>query len=202
MSKSCSEWQTFAQLTDSNLEYRLVVALMGILCYMPVDWSVTMGKIGISVMMLICLTFCNPLLPQLNAKMSVISPQEMINSSDHIVVGVIKKWDYIEKHREVTITIDAVLKGKINQKEIVLKQDIDVMHKWVTFDFPKERSKVMVLLRNSAEGYAPRYANSVCIIHKNRINLYEGMGFGNWLPRDYEETYQVFYENTVSTRLN
>lgn len=128
-----------------------------------------MGKTGISIMMLICLTLCNPLIPQLNAKMSVISPQETIDSSDHIVVGVIKKRDYIEKHREVTITI--VLKGDLHQKEIVLKQDKDPMHRWVTFDFPEEGSKVMLLLRNSAEGYAPRYANSVCVIHKNRINL-------------------------------
>ncbi|MBP1967170.1 hypothetical protein [Paenibacillus aceris] len=161
-----------------------------------------MGKTGISFMMLICLTLCNPLIPQLNAKMPVISPQEMIDSSDHIVVGVIKKRDYIEKHREVTITIDAVLKGNLHQNEIDLKQDKDQMHLWVTFDFPEEGSKVMLLLRNSGEGYAPRYANSVCVINKNKINLYEGMGFGNWMPRDYEETYQVFYENAVTTRLN
>jgi hypothetical protein len=172
---------------------------MGILCYKSVDWSVTKVRIGISVMMLICLTICNPLLPELNAKMSVISPREMIDSSDHIVVGVIKKRDYIDKHREVTITINVVLKGDIHQKEIILKQDIDAMHRWITFDFPEEGSKVMVLLRNATEGYAPRYANSVCVIHKNTINLYEGMGFGNWLIRDYEKTYQAFYENEITT---
>ncbi|MDQ0888568.1 hypothetical protein QFZ81_003656 [Paenibacillus sp. V4I9] len=165
-----------------------------------------MRRTGISVVIVICLTFLNPLLPQLNAKMSVISPEDMIGKSDHIVVGIIKNWDYTENHREVTISIDTVLKGDINQNQIVLKRDIDAMHRWVTFDFPKEGDKVMVLLRNTTNGYSPTYANSVCIIKNNRVYLFEGMGFGSnnmhWLPNDYEKTYQAFYENALSLRLN
>ncbi|WP_164826820.1 hypothetical protein, partial [Paenibacillus alginolyticus] len=164
-----------------------------------------MKRTGICVFAIICLTLLNPLLPQLNAKMSVISPQEMILKSDHIIVGIIKKQDFKEEHREVAISVDVVLKGKINQKEIVLKRDIDAMHIWNTFDFPEEGSKVMVLLRNTSDGYTPTYVNSVCIINNSKVHLYKGMGFGindvHWLPKDYEQAYQVFYENSVSMRL-
>lgn len=78
-----------------------------------------MRRTGISIVIAICLTFLNPLLPQLNAKMSVISPEDMIGKSDYIVVGIIKNRDYTEQHREVTISIDTVLKGEIDQNQIV-----------------------------------------------------------------------------------
>lgn len=169
---------------------------MEILRYMPIDWSATMRRTGISVVIIICLTF--PLLPHLYAKMSVISPEEMIGKSEHIVVGIIKKRNYTEKHREVIISVDNVLKGDIHLKEIFLQQDIDAMGKWVTFDFPKEGNKVFVLLRNIRGGYSLTYANSVCVINKNnRFQLFEGMGFGKWSPRDYEDTYHTYYKNAI-----
>lgn len=61
---------------------------------------------------------------QLYAKMSIISPIEMILKSDHIIIGIIKKRDFKEEHREVAISVDAVLKGMINRKEVVLQRDI------------------------------------------------------------------------------
>jgi hypothetical protein len=165
-------------------------------------------------MMMICLTLLNPLLPKLNAKMSVISPKEMIRISDYIVVGIIKKRKFEGNHRQVVISVETVLKGKNTEKEIVLSRNNSPGNMdpfGYSFDFPEKGTKVMVLLRNYADiGLSLTYANSICVINKNKVYLYKGMGFGarymdnevNWAPKDYQETYQDFYQNAVSMRLN
>ena len=77
-----------------------------------------MRKIRLFFMLMFCLTLLNPFLPQLRAKMSVKSPERMLKTSDYIVVGTIKKnvttkkqnTNYIAIHKEVTISIESVLK--------------------------------------------------------------------------------------------
>ena len=48
-------------------------------------------------MVMLCLTLLNPFPPQLRAKMSIMSPQQMIDMSDYIVVGKIEK-EFITKN--------------------------------------------------------------------------------------------------------
>lgn len=142
--------------------------------------------------------------------MSVFSPQDMIRVSDYIVVGEIKKDvttkkrndEYTAIHKEVTISIESVLKGEMAQKEIVLKRDFrtDIMRTdGFDFDFPKKGTKVMLLLRNyEISGISLAYANSICVINKGKVQLYDGMGFGSndvkFDPSDYEKAYQTFYD--------
>ncbi|OAS21395.1 hypothetical protein [Paenibacillus oryzisoli] len=169
-----------------------------------------MRKTGLFLMGLVCLTLLNPFLPQLRAKMSVFSPQDMIRISDYIVVGEIKKDVTTKKrdaentatHKEVTISIESVLKGDMAQKEIVLQNDIrtDIMRTdGVDFNFPKKGTKVMLLLRNyESSGISLAYANSICVIKKGKVQVYDGMRFGNndviFEPNDYEKAYQTFYD--------
>jgi hypothetical protein len=83
-----------------------------------------MRKTGLCLTVLVCLTLLNPFLPLLRAKMSVFSPQDMIGISDYIVVGEIKKdgttkkrnAEYTATQKDVTISIESVLKGYMAQK--------------------------------------------------------------------------------------
>ncbi|MCZ8517656.1 hypothetical protein O9H85_36120 [Paenibacillus filicis] len=169
---------------------------------MPIDWSGIMRKTGIGFILVICLTLLNPLLPTLNAKMTIYSPQDMIKNSDHILIGIIKKRKYEENYREVTISVETVLKGVLTQKEIVLsrvyRKDI-INLSGVRFEFPKKGSKVMLLLKNYPNiGLSLTYANSICLMNNNKVSLYEGTEFvGNWKTTDYEKTYQTFYDKAV-----
>jgi hypothetical protein len=176
-----------------------------------------MKKIGLCLMLIFCLTLLNPFLPLLSARMSVFSPQDMLNMSDYIVVGEIKKdvttkkktANYTAIHKEVTILIKSVLKGDMAQKEVVLIRDFrtDIMNPGaVNYNFPKEGTKVMVLLKNyERSGISLTYENSICVIKKGKVQLYNGMGFGSgsktnrvqYNPNDYENAYQAFYDKAV-----
>lgn len=170
-----------------------------------------MRKIGLCLLVMFCLAFLNPFLPQLMAKMSIFSPQQMIDMSDYVVVGKIEKeliskkqnTEYTAIHTEVTVSLESVLKGHISQKEIVLQHDsrTDRMRTdGVDFDFPKKGSKVMLLLKQGRNGIALTYANSICLINNNIVSLYIGTEFvGNWKITDYKNTYQTFYDKTVLT---
>lgn len=177
-----------------------------------------MRKIGLLLMLMFCLALLNPFLPQLRAKMSVISPERMLNTSDYIVVGEIKKnvttkkqtTEYTAIHKEVMISIESVLKGDMAQKEIVLNRDsrTDLINPGaVNYDFPEKGTKVMLLLKNyEGSGISLTYENSICVIKKGKIQLYNGMGFGggsktsmvNFYPNDYEKAYQAFYDKAVT----
>ncbi|CAN7612541.1 hypothetical protein [Paenibacillus sp. LjRoot56] len=169
-----------------------------------------MRKTGLCLTVLVCLTLLNPFPPQLRAKMSVFSPQDMIGISDYIVVGEIKKdiptkklnAEYTNIRKEVRISVESVLKGSMAQKEIVLKRDFrtDIMRTdGVDFNFPKKGTKVMLLLRDyERSGISLTYANSICVINKGKVQLYDGMGFGSkdvtFEPNDYEKACQTFYD--------
>jgi hypothetical protein len=94
-------------------------------------------------------------------------------------------------------------------KGIVLKRDFrtDIMlTDNVDFNFPKKGTKVMLLLRNyERSGISLTYANSICVIKKGKVQLYDGMGYGsndvNFESNDYEKAYQTFYDKrNVETR--
>lgn len=171
-------------------------------------------KMGLCLLLLFNLALLNPSLPQLKAKMSVFSPEHMIEISDYIVVGKIEKFTSTKTkikdtpviHSEATISMKSVLKGDLALKEIVLKRDTrtDIMiPSGVSFAFPKKGTQVMLLLKDyESTGISLTYANSICIIQKGKIQLYDGMGFGSndvrYLPEDYEKAYQAFYDRTVA----
>ncbi|MCY9695132.1 hypothetical protein [Paenibacillus alginolyticus] len=70
-------------------------------------------------------------------------------------LGNHKGSQFSELHREVTLSVEAVLKGEITQKEIILKRDRrkDLLHPGeVSYDFPKGGTKVMLFLRNYTNG--------------------------------------------------
>jgi hypothetical protein len=169
-------------------------------------------KTGLCLMLMYCLTLLNPFHPQLRAKMFVISPQEMIDKSAYIVVGRIKNEvtlknqnaEYTTIHKEVAISIESALKGNISQSEIVLKRDYrtDIMDtSGVPFEFPKEGTKVMLLLQQDRSGLRLTYANSICEIKEGKLQLYEGMSFRSdeiyFTSNDYEKAYQTFYDKAV-----
>lgn len=125
------------------------------------------------------------------AKLLIIPPQKMIDGSDLIVIGTVTKKNYSEVNREVAFSIDTILKGDTKQKEIVLKRDKSHMYGWLGFDFPDE-GKILVLLRQYE---LTGDTNSVAIVNKDdTVQLYHGATMGNWTPKHYEETYQVFID--------
>ncbi|SEB92737.1 hypothetical protein [Paenibacillus sp. GP183] len=140
-----------------------------------------------------------------------ITPQQLIDMSDLIVVGEIKKKNYEDKHIQVFISVESVLQGKITEKEIVLNRDLNMIHDY-TFDFPEKGTKIMVLLKKKYPnvGLSLTYANSICELKENKVTLYKGMDFRSknkghevfWSPRDYEATYQAFYDNAVKGNIS
>lgn len=140
-----------------------------------------------------------------SAKMSIIPPQDMLNRSDYIVVGQVRKQitkqitadNHRAVHKEITLSVEAVLKGEITQREIVLKRDVRFHPGEVPYDFPKRGTKVMLLLRNNTNGLSLTYHNSICVIQDHKLSLYEGIGFGDWSVNEYEETYQASYDKAV-----
>jgi hypothetical protein len=144
------------------------------------------------------------------AKMTIYSPQEMIANSDYVVVGKIKKNVTVTKnhvgYNEVIISLEAVLKGDIAQKEIVIRDDFrtDIINccSGVHFDFPKNGTKVMLLLKHQYQlddKISITNANSICVIYNNKVSLFKGTEFvGNWSTMDYEQAYQAMYDKVVS----
>jgi hypothetical protein len=99
-----------------------------------------MKKVGLLLLLLLVITV-NPFVQTVEAKLSIIPPQDMINQSDLIVIGTVTKKNYSEENRDVAFSIDTILKGDTNQKEIVLKRDKPVMYGWLGFNFPTKEQK-------------------------------------------------------------
>ncbi|UJF32822.1 hypothetical protein [Paenibacillus hexagrammi] len=142
---------------------------------------------------LLILLLCIFLITQtVSAKMSIIPPQDMLNCSDYIVVGKVLEQISVVKNRaiykKITLSVEDVLKGQLEQKEIVLKRDVHFHPGEVPYDFPSRGTTVMLLLRNNTDGLSLTYQNSICTIQKDRISLYDGIGFDDWSANEYEET--------------
>lgn len=128
------------------------------------------------------------------ARLVILSSEEMIEQSNLIVIGTVMKKEYSEKHREVHISIEAVLKGKMNQKEIVFMRDKDLMYGWLEFDFPDAGTKIMVLTQQDEQLSLTGDANAVSVLDGDNIRLYHGSTMGRWTPEKYEETYKAFLD--------
>jgi hypothetical protein len=138
------------------------------------------------------------LFPSLNtveAKLTIIPPQRMIDGADFIIIGTITKKVFSEQNREVQFTINSVLKGEIKQKEMTLNQDLPHMYGWLGFDFPDKGSKVMVFLGKYNSGtFLEGDTNSVATIENNQVHLYHGATMGGWTPKLYDAAYQAFFD--------
>jgi hypothetical protein len=130
------------------------------------------------------------------AKLAVTPPQQMIDNANLIVTGTIENRIYDETQRQVTIAIESILKGRLNEKTITLSQKASKqVGGWLGFDFPDNGNKVMVLL-NQQEQQITLEAdlNNVAIVDDNGdIHLYHGSTIGAAQPVDYEMVYQAFY---------
>jgi hypothetical protein len=128
------------------------------------------------------------------AKLSIIPPQQMIEQSSLIVIGTVTKKEYSEEQRQVSISVESVVKGKTQQKEIHLKRDKPVMYGWLGFDFPETGTRIMVLLQQNDQLTLTGDVNAVAVLDGNNVKLYNGSTMGQWTPEQYEETYKAYLE--------
>lgn len=158
--------------------------------------------------LLLMFIFCS--FELVEARIVVMSPQDMINYSKHIVIGTITEKNYSEDKREVTLTVDSVLKGTLKQKNIVFKMNKGHMYGgWIGFDFPDKGTKVMVILDEEFLGLSLLGdGNSVAVIEDNKVKeIYNGVTAG-WKPEQYLPIYQEFLDknkpsqNGIAAMLN
>ncbi len=136
------------------------------------------------------------------ARLSVASPQGMIEWADLIITGTVAERDYEDEQRQVTIEIDQVLKGSTGEKRLQLTYMKDVIYGWTGFDFPEPGVKIMLLLGGSPEiGCWPAGdLNFVAVIQDGQVQeLYHGSQIGSndqlWTPQDYALAYDAFYQS-------
>jgi hypothetical protein len=128
------------------------------------------------------------------AKLSIVPPQEMIEQSSLIIIGTVMKKEYSEEQRQVSISVESVVKGKTKQKEIHLKRDKPVMYGWLGFDFPETGTRIMVLLQQNDQLTLTGDVNAVAVLDGNNVKLYNGSTMGQWTPEQYEETYKAYLD--------
>jgi hypothetical protein len=128
------------------------------------------------------------------AKLSIVPPQKMIEQSSLIVIGTVTKKEYSEEQRQVSISVESVVKGKTQQKEIHLKRDKPVMYGWLGFDFPETGTRIMVLLQQNDQLTLTGDVNAVAVLDGNNVKLYNGSTMGQWTPEQYEETYKAYLD--------
>jgi hypothetical protein len=128
------------------------------------------------------------------AKLSIVPPQKMIEQSSLIVIGTVTKKEYSEEQRQVSISVESVVKGKTQQKEIHLKRDKPVMYGWLGFDFPETGTRIMVLLQQNDQLTLTGDVNAVAVLDGNNVKLYNGSTMGQLAPEQYEETYKAYLD--------
>jgi hypothetical protein len=128
------------------------------------------------------------------AKLSIVPPQEMIEQSSLIVIGTVTKKEYSEEQRQISISVESVVKGKTQQKEIHLKRDKPVMYGWLGFDFPETGTRIMVLLQQDDQLTLTGDVNAVAVLDGNNVKLYNGSTMGQWTPEQYEESYKAYLD--------
>lgn len=143
-------------------------------------------------------SICNTAL----AKLTVAGPDEMLKSSELVIVGNIVKRNYTKDDRQVQIKIENILKGEFKGKNIILKRTVGKMYGWLGFNFPKVGTKVFVLLRTDRNPNTYNLIfdlNGVATVEKNgNIKLYEGAKINNLPVRHYEEKFTSFYKKYLT----
>jgi hypothetical protein len=153
---------------------------------------------------LLTLVFLFLLLPFSNtteAKLIIISPQDMIEQSSLILIGHVTKKEYSEEERQVVISVETVVKGKIKQKEIYLNRDKPPMYGWLGFDFPETGTRIMVLLQQNDQLTLTGDANAVAVLDDNNVRLYKGSTMGQFTPDKYEDTYKAYLDDVQSSQI-
>lgn len=157
-----------------------------------------MKKCGL--LTLICAFLSITFIKTIEAKLTIIPPQEMVQQSTLILIGNITKKEFSDEHRLVSISIETVVKGQTNQTEIVLQKDRPPMYGWLGFDFPEIGTRVMVLLQQQNDQLKlTGDANAVAVLEDNNVRLYKGMTMGQWSPEQFERTYQGQLEKSTAS---
>ena len=151
-----------------------------------------MKKCGLFIITLLFLLL--PFSKITEAKLTIIPPKEMIEQSSLIVIGTVLKKEYSEEQRQVGISVEKVVKGKIEQKEIFLKRDKPPMYGWLGFDFPETGTRIMVLLQQNDQLILTGDTNAVSVLDGKNIKLYKGSTMGQWTPEQYEETFKAYLD--------
>jgi hypothetical protein len=146
---------------------------------------------------LVLLFFLIPL-SKIEAKLTIISPQEMVEQSSLIIIGTVTKKEYTEEKRLVSISVETVVKGKSQQKEIQLKRDKPLMYGWLGFDFPETGSRVMLLLQQNDQLTLTGDVNAVSVLDDSNFRLYKGTTMGKWAPEQYEKSYKAYLDKQSS----
>lgn len=135
-----------------------------------------------------------------NAKLVVLSPEAMIESSDFIFTGKVVEKNYTEEQRTVKIEIDRILKGNENISELTLTRQKPKMYGWLGFDFPEVGNKVFVLLNKSKQEYMPNFdLNYVAIVNEDdKIELYNGNSINGVGKEEYATVYEKFLKENHS----
>jgi hypothetical protein len=154
-----------------------------------------MKKCGLFTIAL--LLFLTTFINTSEAKLIIMPPQEMIKQSTLIVIGTVSKKEYFEQQRQISISVETVVKGKTKQKEIDLIKDKPLMYGWLEFDFPEPGTRVMVLLQQNEKLTLTGDANAVALLDNNNVRLYNGSTMGQWTPEQYEETYKAFLDKSM-----
>lgn len=157
-----------------------------------------MKKYGLLALVLLfsLITFINTT----EAKLTIIPPNGMIAQSNLIVIGTVTKKEYSEQQRQVSISIETVIKGKTKQKEIDLIRDKPPMYGWLGFDFPETGTRIMVLLQQNDQLTLTGDFNAVAVLDENNVKLYKGATMvGQWTPEQYEETYKAFLDKSMQS---
>lgn len=158
-----------------------------------------MKNYGLLTLLLLLLTL--PLGKTSEAKLLIIPPQEMINQSSLIVIGTVTKREYSEETRQVVISIDRVVKGTIQQKEIVFKRNKPNMYGWLGFDFPEKGTTIMVLLQQNNELTLTGDTNAVAVLDQHQVKLHNGFTMGQYTPEKYEDAYNSYLAANGGTEL-
>jgi len=151
-----------------------------------------MKKSGLLMLVLFFLLL--PLSKITEAKLSIIPPKEMIEQSSLIVIGTVTKKEFSEEQREVSISVEKVLKGNIQEKVIDLKREKPLMYGWLNFDFPETGTKILIFLQQSNQLTPTGDANAIAVLDGNNLTLYKGSTMGQWTPKQYEEAYQAYLD--------
>jgi hypothetical protein len=64
---------------------------------------------------IVLLMFLTTFINTSEAKLVIMPPQEMIEQSTLIVIGTVTKKEYSEQQRQISISVETVVKGKTKQ---------------------------------------------------------------------------------------
>lgn len=128
------------------------------------------------------------------ARLTILSPLQMVENSDLIIAGTVKNLVTTESERNVTIEIDSVLKGEYDEKEISIESR-PLRYGWT--EFPSKGKRVMVLLTKEENNSYSLTAdvNNVAVINENgEIEVSNRGGTDKWPVDSYDRFYTLFFK--------